>query len=53
MAKIPAAMTRMFKNVFVCKRCSSKMRTDARKVAEGKAKCRKCGRKEFRPISKK
>jgi hypothetical protein len=53
MAKIPAAQSRMFKNVFVCKRCSTKMRTAARKVAEGKARCRKCRRKAFRPISKK
>jgi ribosomal protein L40E len=29
------------------------MRADARKIAEGKAKCRKCGSKKFRPISKK
>jgi ribosomal protein L40E len=53
MAKIPAAMDRIFKNVFVCKDCSSKMRTQARKISEGKVKCRKCGGKAFRPISKK
>jgi ribosomal protein L37AE/L43A len=52
-AKIPAAMARLYKNVFVCKDCSSKMRADARKIAEGVAKCRKCGGKKFRPISKK
>jgi len=51
--KIPAAMARLYKNVFVCKNCSSKMRADARKIAEGTAKCRKCGGKKFRPISKK
>jgi len=51
--KIPAAMARMFKNVFVCKNCSSKTRADARKIAEGKVRCRKCKGKHFRPISKK
>lgn len=52
-AKIPAAMARLYKNVFVCKNCKSKMRAEARKVTEGRAKCRKCGGKDFRPISKK
>ncbi len=51
--KLPAAMARMYKNVFVCKDCKSKIRAEARKIAEGKVKCRKCGRKAFRPISKK
>jgi DNA replicative helicase MCM subunit Mcm2 (Cdc46/Mcm family) len=51
--KIPAAQSRMFKNVFVCKNCNTKMRADARKIAERKVKCRKCKRKAFRPISKK
>lgn len=53
MAKIPAAMNRIFKNVFVCKDCSTKMRAEARKIAEGKVKCRKCKGRAFRPISKK
>lgn len=51
--KIPAVQARLFKNVFVCKNCSTKARADARKVAEGKLKCRKCKGKKFRPISKK
>ena len=51
--KILAAQNRLFKNVFVCKDCSSKARTDSRKVSEGKVKCRKCGGRAFRPISKK
>lgn len=53
MAKIPAAMDRIFKNVFVCKRCSTKIRSEARKIIEGKVRCRKCKGKAFRPISKK
>jgi DNA replicative helicase MCM subunit Mcm2 (Cdc46/Mcm family) len=51
--KIPAAMNRLYKNVFVCKNCSLKIRADARKVIEGKAKCRRCKGKAFRPIRKK
>lgn len=53
MAKIPAAQSRLYKNVFVCKNCKKRMRAEARKILEGKVKCRKCGRKSFRPISKK
>jgi DNA-directed RNA polymerase subunit RPC12/RpoP len=51
--KIPAAQNRMFRNVFVCKNCSSKIRSEARKIIERKVKCRKCGGKAFRPIKKK
>jgi hypothetical protein len=51
--KIPAATNRLFKNVFVCKNCSSKMKSDARKIIEQKVKCRKCNGKKFRPIKKK
>lgn len=51
--KIPAAMGRLYKNVFVCKRCSLKMRSDSRKVIERKVKCRRCNGKEFRTIRKK
>lgn len=51
--KIPAAQTRLYKNVFVCKNCSAKMRADPRKIIEGKIKCRKCGRKAFRAVRKK
>lgn len=51
--KIPAAQARMFKNVFVCKNCRSKIRSESRKVVEGRLRCRKCGGKAFRPISKK
>ncbi|MBS3085726.1 50S ribosomal protein L40e [Candidatus Pacearchaeota archaeon] len=53
MAKIPEAQHRLFKNVFVCKRCHSKIRADPRKILEGKIKCRKCKTKAFRPLRKK
>ena len=53
MAKIAEATNRMFKNVFVCKRCNIKVKSDPQKILTGKVKCRKCGRNAFRPIKKK
>lgn len=53
MAKIEATQGRLFKRIFVCKNCHSKMRADSRKIAEGKLKCRKCKGAVFRPKSKK
>jgi formylmethanofuran dehydrogenase subunit E len=53
MAKIPEAMNRMFKNVFVCKECHSKIKSDPQRVLKGKIKCRKCKKKKFRPLKKK
>jgi hypothetical protein len=53
MAKIAEAQNRLFKNVFVCKNCCSKKRAEPQKVLEGKVKCRKCGKKAFRPLKKK
>ncbi|HJX50909.1 MAG TPA: 50S ribosomal protein L40e [Candidatus Nanoarchaeia archaeon] len=53
MAKIPEAQNRLFRNVFICKRCNSKIRSDPLKILLGKVKCRKCGYKAFRPIKKK
>ena len=51
--KIPEAQNRMFKNVFICKNCYSKMRADPQKILKGKVKCRKCGKTAFRPPKKK
>jgi len=53
MAKIPAAQARLFKNIFVCKKCKSKTKADARKILMGKVRCRKCGGKVFKPKRKK
>ena len=53
MAKIAEANARIFKNVFVCKACQSKMKTTPQKILDGKVKCRKCGKKAFRPLKKK
>ncbi|MBI2043469.1 hypothetical protein HYT25_03710 [Candidatus Pacearchaeota archaeon] len=53
MAKIPEATNRLFRNVFVCKSCSAKIRAEPLKILAGKVKCRKCKKKSFRPIKKK
>ena len=53
MAKILEATNRLFKNVYVCKNCRNKMRADPQKILKGKVKCRKCGKKAFRPLRKK
>jgi len=53
MAKIPAAQNRLFKNVFVCRKCKSKIRAQPGKVMEGKVRCRKCKSRALRPIRKK
>ena len=53
MGKIPEAQNRLFKNIFVCKKCQSKVRADAQKILKGKVRCRKCGKDAFRPLKKK
>ena len=53
MARFEATMGRLFRRVFVCKRCKTKIRTDIMRVLSGKVKCRKCQGKAFRPINSK
>ena len=51
--KIKEAHNRLFKNIFVCKKCQSKIRADPQKILKGKVKCRKCKKAAFRPLKKK
>jgi len=53
MAKIKEATNRLFKNVFVCKKCQSKIKSNPQKILKGKVKCRKCKKRAFRPLKKK
>ena len=53
MAKFPEAEARLFKNIFVCRKCKSKIRAPTLKVLAGKIKCRKCGYKILRTVRKK
>jgi formylmethanofuran dehydrogenase subunit E len=51
--KIPAAQKRMFEGVFVCKKCSKKIRSQPVRVTAGKVKCSRCDGRAFRPVKKK
>lgn len=51
--KIPEAQNRLFKNVFICLNCKSKMKADPQKVLKGKVRCRKCSKPAFRVPKKK
>jgi len=53
MVKFEAAMDRLFKRVFVCRSCKTKIRTDSIRVIAKSVKCRKCGGKDFRVIKSK
>ena len=53
MAKIKEAQNRIFKNIFVCKKCHARVRADPQKILKGKLKCRKCKKNAFRPLKKK
>jgi len=53
MAKIPEAMARLQKNIFVCKKCKHKLRAPPLRVIEGSIKCRNCKSSKLRPLRKK
>ncbi len=52
MVKFPEAQGRIFKNIFVCKRCKTKIRSNPQKILKKEVKCRKCGSKVFRALRK-
>ncbi|MBS3170210.1 hypothetical protein J4223_00340 [Candidatus Woesearchaeota archaeon] len=53
MAKFDAVVGRLFKRVFVCRKCKTKIRTDSIRVISKTVKCRNCGGKAFRVIKSK
>ncbi len=53
MVKFPEADARMFRNIFVCRSCKSKIRAPNVKVIQKKVACRKCGGKTLRAVRKK
>ncbi|MBS3136437.1 50S ribosomal protein L40e [Candidatus Woesearchaeota archaeon] len=53
MTRFPEAEARKFRNIFVCRRCKSKIRSSSMKVIQGKITCRKCGGRALRTIKKK
>jgi|TARA_B100001964_G_C14250886_1_gene609890 formylmethanofuran dehydrogenase subunit E len=53
MVKFPESHARKFLNVFVCKKCSTKIRSQNMKIIQGRVKCRRCQGKKFRAVRKK
>jgi len=53
MAKFPEAEARLFRNIFICRRCKSKTRAPILKVLAGKIQCRKCSSTALRVKKKK
>lgn len=53
MAKFEEAEKRLFRNVFVCRKCKTKIRAPAMLISQGKVKCRKCSSKALRSIRRK
>ncbi len=53
MVKFAESQARKFRNIFVCKRCSTKIRSQSMKIIQGKVKCRRCQGKKFRAVRKK
>jgi DNA-directed RNA polymerase subunit RPC12/RpoP len=51
--KIPVAQKRLFGDVFVCKDCNKKIRSQSVRIVGGKVQCPRCGGRAFRPIRKK
>lgn len=50
--KIQEAENRLWKRIWICKKCKSKIRADGAKIRAGKVLCRKCGYNQFRPKHK-
>ena len=46
--KFKETADRLYKNIFVCRRCKTKIRADPLKVRLQKVKCRRCDCKRLR-----
>jgi ribosomal protein L40E len=53
MAKFPEAEARSLHNIFVCRRCKTKIRASNMKVLAKKVSCRNCKSKALRPARRK
>ncbi|MEK6907611.1 MAG: 50S ribosomal protein L40e [Nanoarchaeota archaeon] len=53
MVKFPEANARLFYNIFVCKRCKTKIRSRPIKIIQKEVVCRRCNSKSFRAVRKK
>ena len=53
MVKFAEAQSRLYKSVFVCRNCKTKIRASSVKIKLGKVHCRKCNSKALRAVRKK
>ncbi|MFH1916687.1 MAG: hypothetical protein ABIJ21_05460 [Nanoarchaeota archaeon] len=53
MAKFHEAEQRILVNIFVCRKCKSKVRAPNLKVISGKVRCRKCHSHYLRSVKRK
>ncbi len=53
MVKFPEAEVRRFRNIFVCRKCKTKIRSPNIKIIQGKVACRRCKSKAFKAVRKK
>ena len=53
MAKFPEAAGRLFRGVYVCKKCKTKIKAQPLKILQKRIACRRCQCKAFRPIKSK
>ncbi|HLC86384.1 MAG TPA: hypothetical protein VJG30_03805 [Candidatus Nanoarchaeia archaeon] len=53
MVRFPEAGKRLYKNVFVCRKCKTKRRADPSKVRKGLISCKNCSSYALRPVRKK
>ena len=52
MVKFPEAEVRKFRNVFICRRCKTKIKSPNMKIIQGKVSCRRCNNKAFKAVRK-
>ena len=53
MIRFPEATARLFKGVFVCRKCKTKTKAEVGKILGKEIACKKCGRRSFRAIKSK
>ena len=53
MVKFAEAEVRKFRNVFVCRKCKTKIKSPNIKIIQGKVSCRRCGSRAFKAVRKK
>jgi len=53
MVRFPEAIERLYHNVYVCRKCKTKIRALPQRITQKRVSCRNCSGKAFRPIKSK